>query len=304
MLHSPRTGVRVRPKLLLMAIARYRMIAIDLDGTLLSPSGEVTPRARGAVRKALDAGLMVCFATGRNWTESRTVLEAVEHYDSAVFVGGAMVVDTKRQVVLHRMMMQPDLARDLCGHMEAAGHAVLALQDTHAAGVDYLVTGDLPVNGPTEHWMRVTAATIRTVPRLAELDHAHTIRVGIVAPPAEAAKVQWSLNEHFRDRIVCHSLFVPAYDVEVLEVFDPAVNKWEGVKLVAARHGITPEQIVAIGDDVNDLPMIRQAGLGVAMGNARPEVLAVAKRVIGSNAEEGLAQFLEELVESHAVEPL
>lgn len=280
------------------------MIAIDLDGTLLSPSGEVTPRAKQAVRRALDAGLLVCFATGRNWTESKTVLEAVEHYDSAVFVGGAMVVDTKRQVVLHRMMMQPDLARELCGHMEAAGHAVLALQDTGAAGFDYLVTGDIAVNDPTRHWMRVTAAKIVSVPRLADHPHPHTVRVGIVAPPAEAAKVQWSLNEHFRDRIVCHSLFVPAYDVEVLEVFDPAVNKWEGVKLVAQRHGIGESEIVAIGDDVNDLPMIRHAGLGVAMGNARPEVLAAAKRVIGSNADEGLATFLEELVDSHAVEPL
>ena len=287
-----------------MSDDRYRMIAIDLDGTLLSPSGEVTPRAKRAVRKALDAGLLVCFATGRNWTESKTVLEAVEHYDSAVFVGGAMVVDTKREVVLHRMMMQPALARELCGHMESAGHAVLALQDTEAAGFDYLVTADIPVNEPTRHWMRITAAKIVPVPRLADHAHEHTVRVGIVAPPAESAKMKWSLNEHFSDRIVCHSLFVPAYDVEVLEVFDPAVNKWEGVKLVAERHGIRQEEIVAIGDDVNDLPMIRQAGLGVAMGNARPEVLAVARRVIGSNADEGLAKFLEELVETHAVEPL
>lgn len=282
----------------------YRMIAIDLDGTLLSPAGEVTPRVRQAVRKALDAGLLVCFATGRNWTESRTVLEAVEHYDSAVFVGGAMVVDTKNEVVLHRMMMQPDLARELCGHLESAGHAVLALQDTNAAGFDYLVTSDVAVNDPTRRWMQVTSAKITTAGRLADHPHAHTIRIGIVAPPAEAARMKESLAEAFQGRIVCHSLFVPAYDVEVLEIFDPAVNKWEGVKLVAARHGVALEQIIAIGDDVNDLPMIRHAGLGVAMGNARPEVLAVAKRVIGSNAEEGLAQFLEELVETHAVEPL
>jgi hydroxymethylpyrimidine pyrophosphatase-like HAD family hydrolase len=87
-------------------------------------------------------------------------------------------------------------------------------------------------------------------------------------------------------------------------VFDPSVNKWAGIRHVAARHGIRDEEIVAIGDDVNDLHMVRHAGLGVAMGNARPELLAVADRVIGHNRDEGLAAFLEELVDSHAVEPL
>ena len=88
-----------------------------------------------------------------------------------------------------------------------------------------------------------------------------------------------------------------------MEVFDPAVNKWEGLLQVARTYGIKPAQIVAIGDDVNDLTMIANAGLGVAMGNAKPEVLAIAKRVIKRNDEDGLAEFLEELVASHAVEP-
>ena len=97
------------------------MIAIDLDGTLLSPRSEVTQRTKDAVHRALKAGLLVCFATGRNWTESRTVVEAVEHYASAVFAGGAMVVDTERDVTLHRMMMDPALAAELSGHFEADG---------------------------------------------------------------------------------------------------------------------------------------------------------------------------------------
>jgi hydroxymethylpyrimidine pyrophosphatase-like HAD family hydrolase len=81
-----------------------------------------------------------------------------------------------------------------------------------------------------------------------------------------------------------------------MEVFDPAVNEWQGVLHVARHHGIDPEHIVAVGDDVNDIPMLASAALGVAMGNARPEIRAVARRVIGSNGEEGLAEFLEELV--------
>src|SRR5437763_1107728 len=74
--------------------ARYRMIAMDIDGTLLSRAGAVTARTMTAVHRCLSAGLLVCCATWRNWTESRSVLDAVAHYDTAVFVGGAIVIDT------------------------------------------------------------------------------------------------------------------------------------------------------------------------------------------------------------------
>ena len=284
-------------------MAAFRMIAIDLDGTLLAPDGTVSPRAKAAVHKALAAGLLVCFATGRNFTESQMVLDAVEHYDTAVFVGGAMVIDTRHRKTLHRMGMQPQLAREVCELFETLGHAALALQDTAAAGFDYLATADVKLDEATSQWMKVTAAKVERFSKLAHHSHENTIRVGIVASAKEIARVRKIMIEKFADRVVCQSLFVPSYDVEVLEVFDPSVNKWEGVLHVARAHGIDPSQIVAIGDDVNDLTMIARAGLGVAMGNAKPEVVAVAKRVIGRNDQDGLAEFLEELVATHAVEP-
>jgi hypothetical protein len=165
------------------------------------------------------------------------------------------------------------------------------------------MTGDLPPNAATRQWMEATDSKLLTASRLANYAHEHTIRVGICARVEEVAVLKQDLLERFGDRVVMHNLMVPAYGVEVLEVFDPAVNKWQGILHIAAKHGVDPKQIVAIGDDVNDIPMIRNAGLGVAMGNARPEVQAIAKRVIGTNAEEGLAAFLDELVAAHLVEP-
>jgi 5-amino-6-(5-phospho-D-ribitylamino)uracil phosphatase len=288
---------------LVREMARYRMIAIDLDGTLLSPAGEVTPRAKSAVRRALDAGLLVCFATGRNWTESQDVLDALEHYPTAVFVGGAMVVDTHQRVTLHRTMMEPKLAAEVSGYLEDAGHAALALQDMGAAGIDYLVSGKAVPNAATQAWMTVARAKLNTVPSLADYPHENTIRLGICASAEEVLRIKNGLEARFGSRLLCQNLRVPNYGVEVLEIFDPAVNKWEGILHVARRHNIRPEEIVAIGDDINDLPMIRNAGLGVAMGNARTEVQAVAKRVIGTNGDEGLAAFLDELVEQHLVDP-
>lgn len=284
-------------------MSQYRMIAIDLDGTLLSPTGEVTPRTKEAVHRALKAGLLVCFATGRNMTESQMVLDSVAHYDSAVFVGGAMVIDTKQRTTLHRTAMEPKLARQVCATLESLGHAALALQDTGLAGVDYLVTDGIDLNFATNHWLKVTHASIHKTKDLGSAPHEHTVRVGIVASPEESIRIQKILADEFNGRIVCHSIHVPSYGVDVLEVFDPAVNKWEGILHVARRHGILPAEIIAVGDDVNDLTMLKNAGLGVAMGNAKPEAIAVADRVINRNDADGLAEFLEELVASNAVAP-
>jgi hydroxymethylpyrimidine pyrophosphatase-like HAD family hydrolase len=126
----------------------------------------------------------------------------------------------------------------------------------------------------------------------------------MVAETDDIDDLKRTLSERFAERVFMHNIHVPAQRVQVLEVFDPSVNKWEGIMHVARAHAITAERIVAIGDDVNDLHMIANAGLGVAMGNARDEIKSIAKRVIGTNHEEGLARFLEELVDTHAVAPM
>ena len=280
---------------------RYKLIAIDMDGTLLSIRGEVTPRTKAAIHRCLSAGILICFATGRNWTESQVVLDAVEHYDSAVFVGGAMVVDTKQRVMLHRVLMDAALASEVSELLESAGHAVMAAQDP-ASGHEYVVTGEVELQESMKQWLSHTQATVRIVPRLSSFDHAHTIRLSVIARLDSLDDVQRAIDERFGDRVFYHRMAIPHKNVELMELFDPSVNKWEGILHVARKHDVLPEEIIAIGDDFNDLHMIRHAGLGVAMGNARPEVQRLAKRVIGTNEEEGLARFLEELVDQHEVQ--
>jgi len=278
---------------------KYRLIAIDLDGTLLCPKGQVSGRVKAAIHQAVRGGFQVCFATGRSYKESRRIIESVEHFDCAVFVTGAIVVDTSCHKVVHRRLMDAELARQVCAFLEEKKQTVLALQDSPASEHDYLVTAGTPLNQATQSWITVTDSTIKRASDLAVHDHKHTLRVGIVAEPGQADQYRLGLLEHFGDRIACNGLTVQSHRMQVLEVFEPAVNKWAGVQHVASRHGILAEQVVAIGDDVNDVPMIERAGLGVAMGNAPPQVRQAAQRVIGHNSQDGLAEFLEELIEEH-----
>ena len=279
------------------------MIAIDMDGTLLCPDGLVTPRTREAIHRAIAQGIVVCFATGRNFTESQAVLEAVAHYDHAVFVSGAMVVDTKQGVTLHRTLMDGNLARRLSAFLEDRRQAVLALQDANFSGVDYHISEQVPINDATRKWLDITLATVQFRSDLATASHEHTIRIGIVSETQEVNAIVAELRATFGDRILCHGMKVQSYGVQVLEIFDPAVNKWEGILHVARRHKISPARIIAVGDDVNDLPMISRAGLGVAMGNARPEVQAAASLIINSNRNDGLARFIETVLDNPASLP-
>jgi len=280
---------------------KYKLIAIDLDGTLLSPSSEVTPRTKLAIHRALEARLLICFATGRNFTESQTVLDAIEHYDSAVFVGGAMVIDTRQRVTLHRTRMAPQLAREICRFFESRKIAPLALQDTETAGVDYLISSELPLHDSTTTWLKATKATYQRKAGLSRYPHEHTVRVGIVGDTAVVQPINAELEQTFGQRVMSHCFL--GGTVSVVEVFDPSVNKWAGILHVAKRHNVKPREIVAIGDGINDLAMVKNAGLGVAMGNAHPDLIKVAKKVIGANADDGLAEFIEELIAGNAVEP-
>lgn len=273
----------------------YRLIAIDFDGTLLSPKGVLTPRTREALHAVVATGCKVCFATGRNFTESHAIIAAAGLSGIGVFVGGAMTMTVPSGNVIHRMAMRPELARQVSAALEQMGHPVLAMQDHSAEGIDYLVSHDIPLTKCSQDWMDCVSARVLRIKDLGAAPHDHTLRVGAVADTPAALVARDALQKLFGDRIVTQVIAVNA-GLTVLEVFDPAVNKWAAISRLAAEQGIGPGQIIAVGDEVNDLPMVRNAGLGVAMGNAVPELMAVAARVIAPNSDDGLAQFIEELL--------
>lgn len=276
------------------------MIALDLDGTTLSPKGIVTPRTRAAIQSVLAAGADLCFATGRNWNESRAIFESAGHLDWAIVVGGAVVMNADGRIAVRRAM-EPTLAAEVAGTIESLGQAAMALQDHENSDVDYLISAGSGPSAESTRWMNWTKTTWRPAADLASRRHDHTLRISLVAEPSVTARALERLTETFGDRIVFHCIAVPGQSVEVLEVFDPRVNKWSALLEVAREKGIDPREIVAVGDDLNDLPMLRHAGLGVAMGNAHPEAKKAAKRVIGSNDADGLAVFLESLVADNQI---
>ena len=276
----------------------YDLIALDLDGTVLGPDGKVSPATLRAVRRALEVGYRVVFATGRNYQESWPVIDEIGHHGAAVFVGGASVIETSAGGgggrTLHRQTMEPALAVAVCAAFERLDLSPLVFQDDPDDGLRF-VRGRLPFPDAVKRWHELTRATVRRVDDVLTADHSHTMRVSALGPPAVVDEALALLEAQFGERVFAYKTKLANFGVELLEVFDPSVNKWAGIEHVAREHGIPRERVVAVGDDMNDLHMIREAGLGVAMGNARPVIKEIADRVIASHAEDGLATFLDEL---------
>ena len=110
---------------------------------------------------------------------------------------------------------------------------------------------------------------------------------------AEMLTLGDQLQRHIPGQLYTHVLRSPRYIGYMCEIAPAGVTKWSGVRRVAAAWGISAEEMCAVGDDVNDIPMIEAAGLGIAMGNAQAEVKAAADRIAPSHDEDGLAQVVD-----------
>ncbi|WP_432798013.1 HAD family hydrolase [Poriferisphaera sp. WC338] len=282
------------------------MIAIDIDGTLLGSDG-VVPRANAeAIGRAMDAGVMVIPCTGRGWRESGYVIEQVDAFSRSdqhgIFVTGAMVSELATGKSVEIAAMEPALAAELIAFLGEQPEAVLAYRDAGEVGHDYLVTGSCELVGNTDWWFQKTGAKVHTQADVCADDLHAVLRVGMVAKGARLAPLTELIEAKYGDRVlVQHFMGVqmpnPEDTVYILEVFAGGVDKWRGVRWISEREGIEPEKIACIGDEINDVAMLKAAGLGVAMGNAVPEAAVVADKRTLRNDDGGVAHAIEMMLD-------
>lgn len=279
---------------------KYRLIGIDLDGTLLNEHGTISEANRAALKAAQQAGAMVVPCTGRGWREAHMVLRDLPGVELGVFVTGAMVSEIATGRSVDFSVIEPHLALALVDHLRREPEAVLVYREPALAGHDYLVTGEGELTANTEWWFQATGANVHFQRHVTAEDLHHSLRVGMVAGERRLPMLSQRIVETFGERVQLHHFAAlqqeDAEAVHVLEIFASGVDKWRGLRWIAEKHGIGVNEIAAIGDEVNDLSMIRGAACGVAMGNAINAVRDVADRMTVSNCEDGVAGAIERMI--------
>lgn len=299
------------PRTLLSLPRRYDILAVDLDGTLLRRDGCVSRVSIDALARAREEGLRVVVCTGRGWVECKHILAAIRQQDPVVVAGGSIIAQPESGRTVHRFSMAHTLVRGAVDTLLAQRHAALVLKDPSEAGFDYLVVRgehNVELDPVTRWWFGAMNVRVREAVHLDHDEHPeHTVRVGACAPASKLSSLTAALAASAGADGVVHDFpAVVAPDdacgtgthdpMHVLELFDARATKWAGITHLAAAWDIAPERIAAIGDQINDLSMIKGAGLGIAMSNAIPALKDAAERHAPTNEEDGVAYAVERVL--------
>jgi hypothetical protein len=278
-----------------------RLLVLDVDGTLTDSSHRVSAVAREAVTRVHRAGIRVMLATGRRYRDALPIAAELGIDVPLVTASGALVKRPSDHATLARAAFAPGVLEGVVRMVVDAGYEPILYTDSYDRGFDFhcrsLVDaaadpGPMGGGGLREYLGRNRdLADVR--PDLHESPPAGVFAGFTMGGRDAMTALEAALDAAFPGALALHTIKSPRYRDWMCEIAPAGVTKWSGVMSLAAGWGIAPEEICAVGDDVNDLPMIRAAGLGIAMGNARPEVARVADAVVGSNDGPGIADVAD-----------
>ncbi|MBG9447250.1 HAD family hydrolase [Cytobacillus firmus] len=259
-----------------------RAVFIDMDGTLLKASNNISRRNMEAIYRLIDQGVMVFLATGRHYEVTAPYHKEIGLQTPMICLNGAAIheAETGRATQIKTVRLNEErfhhlTAESPCNVMihTAAG---LYCKETNEE-IDYWTqVGQIP----PQYIGDLRLATYQDVLK-------YSVRTGSPSPElsalfkTEAGVIDW--NDGF-------------------ELVAPDVSKWAAIKSLLNELGISPNEVTAIGDGPNDIEMLRHAGTGVAMGNAGDKVKAAADFVTGHHENDGLAEYIERyLLKSYAI---
>lgn len=266
-----------------------RLVAVDMDGTLLNEQKKVTPQTQRAVRDAIAHGLDVAFCTGRTLCECDEVIAALPEVRYLISSNGARIWDLHESRVLIEHCFAPERSLQLVERLLRFDGMVATF-----------TAGQITMRKDWESRIFDTFSPVIAA-HTAKYYHADEELLDYAAGKHGAVEKIFCIfvTEAERDRawnairdIPCDAV-VSAEDN--LEVTEPGVNKGAGLAELAERLGLARGEVMAIGDSCNDVSMLSYAGLPAAMGNADPRLKALAKLVLPTNEEGGVAWALDRL---------
>ena len=276
-----------------------RLLALDIDGTLTDPNFQVPARNITALRAAHEAGIEIILATGRRHDYALPIARELGFPIWLISSNGALIRSSDSETFFTDRL-PARTAAELIQYMdEFRGHAVLTFdRAANVPGNDSLVLESADeLNKTVSRWLEVNRPYIKFVSPLEDALTEDPLQAMYCGRVAVMEGLQKRLSQaDFLDKITVMRTQYDHRDLCILDILNRDCSKGHALKRWAEERGVKREQIMAIGDNHNDLEMLEFAGVAVVMENASNELKQNGWRVTGSNAESGVAQALEQIL--------
>ena len=249
----------------------YKLLIVDIDGTLLGEDRTISVEDREALAKVGEQGIQVCLSTGRATIACLSIIERLSLDGYHIFFDGALVTNLETGEEVYAQPISPEIVKQAIDFSHSNDINLELYSATH-----YLVERETS-------WVayRRFFGIEPTVVDFSEVWKRERIVKGglLVESPQEAERVEY-FQRHFEGRLQLSWARTPAFPgVDFINVIAPEVSKGKALEALASYLGVPLAQVIAIGDGTNDIPVLSVAGLGIAMDNAPDEVKAVADYV-------------------------
>ncbi len=262
---------------------QYKLIAADMDGTLLNSKSEISLRTREAVLAAMEQGVLFVPSTGRPLGGMKKVLAITDADLPLILFNGATAVTARSGKVLFSQGLSFDCAEEIFAEGVRRGYPVITWSDE----VLYVSCDCERI----QEYHAMTWAELHVVDSLSMLQGENISKMIWLIPPEQGKPLQAELKPKFIDRV---NIYTSQF--HLLEFVDVNASKGLALAKIGEAYGIDRSEMIAIGDGYNDVPMMEYAGLSVAMGNAPEDIKAICDTVTLSNNEDGAAEIIEKLI--------
>lgn len=261
----------------------YRLVAIDVDDTLLTDDLKVTPGTREALHEAVRQGVVVTLATGRMFASARQTADQLDLNVPIITYQGALIKNLLDGKVLYERPVPAGAGAEIVAYAEERGlHLQGYLDDKLYASAD---------NDKVKAYSKLTGVPYEVRTDFRTIAEKGSLKLLIIDEPEKLDALAPELRERFGDRV-----HITKSKPNFLEFLHPEATKGHALLHLAAHYGIGRSETVAIGDSWNDHEMIEAAGLGVAMANAVEPLKRIADHITASNNEEGVRAVIERFV--------
>ena len=289
----------------------YKLVAVDLDGTMLDSYGQVTENTKAVIQKTIEKGTDIIIVSGRPIDSIKTIAKEIGSNKYFIAGNGALIYDIQKNEVLYEKYMKKEKVLEIIKICEENSIAYNVYTDKTILATSlkynilYYHKENLKKQEEKRTHINIVENMYEYIQKMKEekflkitiCDDSKTVFQSIIRKLEKIKDIEILDVSHMSRKVIEQGTEEIPIEYYYTEISSKDVDKWCAIEFLIEKLNIEKEDVIAIGDNVNDKKMIEEAGLGIAMGQSMPQLKEIADYVTSSNTEEGVAKAIEKFVE-------